>query len=130
MIERGFWNGLPTEIERGTAEVADIPEMPLYWAKTEGIIGQRIAVVRVVLDGVNYGGGTTYLDYREGAGLAKVMGGGSPRAGHKDVEIVPGSFASSTPTVDDSDGRLGVPLDYIAEQRTLGWPDDQKGTEQ
>ncbi|MCA0217938.1 MAG: hypothetical protein LCH43_11360 [Actinobacteria bacterium] len=98
MIEQGYWNGLPTEIERGTAEVADAPEFPLYWAKTEGIIGQRIAVVRVVLDGVNYGGGTTYLDDRDGAGYAKVMGGGSPRAGHRDVGILPGSFAPSTPT--------------------------------
>lgn len=92
MIEQGFWNGLPTEIERGTAVVADAPEFPLYWARTEGIVGFRISVVRVVLDGVNYGGGTTYLDDRRGEGYAKVMAGGSPRVGHRDVSIIPLSF--------------------------------------
>lgn len=97
MIEQGFWNGLPTEVEKGTAVVADAPEFPLYWAKTEGIIGERIAVVRVVLDGVNYGGGTAYLDDRDGAGSAKVAGGGSPRAGHSDVVIEPESFEPSAP---------------------------------
>lgn len=90
--ERGYWNGLPTVVERGTAVVADTRQFPLYWARTEGIIGQRIAVVRVVLDGVNYGGGTAYLDDREGQGWAKVSGDGSPRSGHSDVVIVEGSF--------------------------------------
>lgn len=92
MIEQGFWNGLPTEIERGTAEVADSRTFPAYWARVEGIVGTRIPVVRVVLDGVNYGGGTDYLDDRQGQGYAKVMGGGSPRAGHASVEIATGSF--------------------------------------
>jgi hypothetical protein len=97
MSEQGYWNGLPTEVERGTAIVADGPESLKYWARDEGIVGQRIAVVRVVLDGVNYGGGTTYLDDRKGEGWAKVTAGGSPRAGHKDVAIEPGSFLSATP---------------------------------
>ncbi len=93
MKEQGFWNGLPTEIERGTAVVADAPQFPKYWARTEGIIGTRIAVVRVVLDGVNYGGGTTYLDDRGGLGYAKLTDGrGSSGLGHADVEIEPGTF--------------------------------------
>ena len=96
MIEQGYWNGLPTEVERGTAEVADSPDFPAYWARVEGIVGTRIPVVRVVLDGVNYGGGTTYLDDREDRGYRKVMfGGGSPRYGHADVTIATGSFIGS-----------------------------------
>jgi hypothetical protein len=88
-----YWNGLPTTAERGTAVVADAPEFPAYWAKTEGIIGQRIAVVRVVLDGVNYGGGVAYLDDRDGSGWRKVTTGhGSPSYGHADVAIEEGSF--------------------------------------
>jgi hypothetical protein len=99
MIEQGFWNGLPTEIERGTAVVADAPQFPMYWAREEGIVGQRIDVCRVVLDGVNYGGGTTHLDNRRGQGYAKVSSGGSPRYGHASVTIEPGSFV---PTVHDA----------------------------
>ncbi len=95
MIEQGSWNGLPTEIERGTAEVADSPIFPAYWARVEGLVGTRIPVVRVVLDGVNYGGGTTYLDDRQGQGYAKVMAGGSPRRGHANVAIATGSFTAT-----------------------------------
>lgn len=97
MNEQGFWNGLPTEIERGTAIVVDAPEFLQYWARSEGIVGTRIAVVRVVLDGVNYGGGTTYLDDRDGQGYAKVTGGhGSPRFGHRDIAIEPESFEAAS----------------------------------
>jgi hypothetical protein len=96
MIEQGYWNGLPTEIERGTAVVAAAPEFPQYWAKA--LVGLRIAVVRVVLDGVNYGGGTDYLDDRTGAGYRKVTeGGGGPSYGHASVSIEPDSFAASRP---------------------------------
>ena len=95
---QGYWNGLPTEVERGTAIVADAPEFPAYWARAEGIIGQRIPVVRVVLDGVNYGGGTSYLDDRDGSGWRKVtQGHGSPAYGHRDVAIVDGSFRGERP---------------------------------
>jgi hypothetical protein len=88
-----FWNGLPTRATRGTAVVADAPEFPAYWAKTEGIIGQRIPVVEVDLNGVNYGGGIDYLDNRDGSGWRKVTTGhGGPAYGHKNVAIEPGSF--------------------------------------
>jgi hypothetical protein len=88
-----YWNGLPTTATRGTAVVADAPEFPAYWARTEGIIGQRIPVVRVDLDGVNYGGGVSYLDDRDGSGWRKVTTGhGSPSYGHRDVAINEGSF--------------------------------------
>lgn len=86
-----FWNGMPTPARRGTAVVADAPEFPMYWARD--LVGQRIAVVEVVLDGVNYGGGIDYLDDRHGQGWAKVTEGhGSPRYGHASAAIEPGSF--------------------------------------
>ena len=95
-IEATYWNGLPTPATRGTAIVAASPEFPAYWAKDEGIIGQRIAVVRVILDGVNYGGGITHLDDRDGDGWAKVTTGhGSSRVGHADVAIVADSFEAT-----------------------------------
>lgn len=94
-----YWNGLPTPAERGTAVVADSPEFPRYWAKTAGLIGKRIPVVRVVLDGVNYGGGIAYLDDRDGIGWLKVTEGhGSPRYGHADVEIEPDSYRAAEET--------------------------------
>lgn len=90
-----FWNGLPTPALRGTAVVAPAPEFPQYWAAD--LVGQRIAVVLVVLDGVNYGGGTSYLDDRDGSGWAKVTEGhGGPRWPHSDVAIVPDSFMPAT----------------------------------
>ena len=88
---QGYWNGLPTEIEVGTAVVASETPFPDYWGKE--LAGQRIEVVRVVLDGVNYGGGVDYLDNRDGSGLRKVTEGmGSPRYGHRNVVIEEGSF--------------------------------------
>lgn len=88
-----YWNGFPIESTRGTAVVAASPEFPLYWARTEGIIGQRIPVVMVNLDGANYGGGITYLDNRDEEGWRKIAyGHGSPRYRHKDVAIESGSF--------------------------------------
>ncbi len=95
-VDQAYWNGLPTVAQRGTAVVAPAPEFPQYWAAREGIIGERIPVVRVVLDGVNYGGGVTYLDDRDGSGWAKVTRGhGSPRYGHRDVGIEDGSFEAA-----------------------------------
>ena len=66
--EKTFWNGMPTIATRGTAVVADDAQFPKYWAKEEGIVGTRIPVVCVILDSVNYGGGCTYMDNREGIG--------------------------------------------------------------
>lgn len=89
--EKTYWNGLETPARRGTAVVADAPEFPLYWARD--LVGRRIEVVEVVLDGVNFGGGIAYLDDREGQGWEKVtVGMGSPRYGHADLDIVDGSF--------------------------------------
>ena len=89
--ETTYWNGLPTLAIRGTAVVADAPEFPQYWAKN--LIGMRIPVIRVVLEGVNFGGGVTYLDNREGVGWLKVTEGkGMPQYSHADVAIVTGSF--------------------------------------
>jgi hypothetical protein len=89
-----FWNGIPIASMRGSAVVADAPEFPQYWAKREGIVGQRIPVVMVNLDGANYGGGISYLDNRDEEGWRKIAyGNGSPRYRHKNVSIEPGSFA-------------------------------------
>lgn len=92
-----FWNGMPTKALRGSAIVADDGQFPAYWARTEGLIGQRIPVVLVVLDGVNYGGGTDYLDNRDGSGWRKVTEGrGGPRWPHRNIDIVAGSFVPET----------------------------------
>jgi hypothetical protein len=86
-----YWNGLPTIARRGTAVVADAPEFSLYWAYS--LVGQRIPVVLVVLDGVNAGGGIAYLDNRDGSGWIKVTKGrGSSRVSHGEVAIQEGSF--------------------------------------
>lgn len=89
------WNGIPIVAVRGSAIVADSPEFPLYWAKREGLIGQRIPVVQVNLAGANYGGGIDYLDNRGEEGWRKIAYGyGSPRYTHKNVGIEPGSFVA------------------------------------
>lgn len=89
---KAYWNGLETTAIRGTAIVADVPDMPEYWAKD--LVGQRIDVVEIILDGVNAGGGIAHLDNRNGSGWLKVTEGmGSPKYGHRNVSIVPGSFA-------------------------------------
>lgn len=90
-IEVTFWNGIPIDSMRGTAVVADAPEFPEYWARD--IIGERIPVVMVNLDGANDGGGIDYLDNRENHGWTKITTGkGSPSYGHRNVSIVEGSF--------------------------------------
>lgn len=92
-----YWNGLPTTATRGTAVVADAPSFPQYWARD--LVGMRIEVVRVNLDGVNYGGGTDYLDNRNGEGWKKVtLGRGSSRYAHSSVVIEPDSFLERTVT--------------------------------
>jgi len=95
--EKTFWNGMPTIATRGTAVVADDAQFPKYWAKEEGIVGTRSPVVCVILDSVNYGGGCTYMDNREGIGWFKVTKGhGMPQYPHASVAIVPGSFKDET----------------------------------
>lgn len=85
-----YWNGLPTPARKviGTVAAWD-PEKdpPLAWWRD--IQGERIEAVEVVLDGVNYGGGTTFLDNRDGEGWRKVTEGhGGPRWPHKNVPLV------------------------------------------
>lgn len=92
-IEPAYWNGLKTFARRGSAVVADAGVFPEYWARKEGLIGKRIAVVLVVLNGVNVGGGTVYLDDRDGSGWRKVtVGHGGPTHRHAEVEIEEDSF--------------------------------------
>ena len=87
-MNRTFWNGEPCNAIRGTAVVADLPEFPQYWARVEGIVGQRIPVVEV-----SYGDWKYVLDNRFGQGWLKVTKGhGSPQYGHSQVGIEPNSF--------------------------------------
>lgn len=90
---RTFWNGLATDALRGTM-VVDTEGLPeTNWAVQEGLDGERIAVVRVNLDGVNYGGGVSWLDDRDGSGWRKVTEGhGGPRWPHREVPVKPGTF--------------------------------------
>lgn len=91
--EETFWNGMLFPAFRGTAIIADAPEFPQYWAKAEGLLGERIAVVKVVLGEGNLQEQTWYMDNRDGSAWFKVTEGhGSPRWGHKNVAIVPNSF--------------------------------------
>jgi hypothetical protein len=91
-----YWNGEPALVYRGTAVVADAPQFPLYWARTEGIVGQRIPVVMV-----HYASRTFFLDDREGIGWTKVtVARGGPHHGHNDVEIEAGSFVPRPTGVD------------------------------
>lgn len=88
--EPTFWNGLPTPARKvwGTVATWD-PEIhpPLAWWRD--IQGARIKAVEVVLDGVNAGGGISYLDDRDGHGWVKVTKGhGGPRWHHANVPLV------------------------------------------
>lgn len=86
--EPTYWNGEPCEAQRGTAVIADDERFPAYWARHEGLVGQRGPVVRVV-----YGGHEQWLWDRDGIGWAKVTEGhGSPRWSHANVDIEPGTF--------------------------------------
>lgn len=88
-----YWNGQPIAALRGTAVVADTDEFPGYWARRDGLIGDRIPVVRVEHDGGAYAGGTEYLDDRDGSGWRKVTEGhGGPRWPHRNVIIESGTF--------------------------------------
>lgn len=96
-----YWNGLETTALRGTAIVADDGKFPEYWARKEGIIGERIDVVRIDLNGVNFGGGIAYMDNRDGSAWRKVTDGhGSPSYGHRDVQIVEDSFRTAIEDVE------------------------------
>jgi hypothetical protein len=93
MAEKTYWNGEPAQAVRGLAVVADVPEMPLHWAKD--LVGQRIPVVLM-----DYNSQRFYLDDRDGSGWRKVTAGrGSPRFGHGEIRIVPGSFWMGATTV-------------------------------
>lgn len=84
-----YWNGLPTPARKvvGTVRAWQDGDPPQAWWRD--LVGQRIEAVEVVLDGVNSGGGTTYLDDRDGSGWAKVtVGHGGPRWPHGNVPLI------------------------------------------
>ena len=90
MSETTYWNGLPTPARKVTGVVREWePEKdpPAAWWRE--LVGQRVPAVRVVLDGVNYGGGVTFLWDGDGSGWRKVtVGHGSPRYGHRNVPLI------------------------------------------
>lgn len=84
-----YWNGEPTRAVAGTAEVADT-SFPKYWARE--LVGQRIPVVQL-----DYFSEPMYLDDQDGSGWRKVTEGrGSPRLGHRNLAIRPGSFQEAS----------------------------------
>lgn len=87
-FELGFWNGLPTSVRRVTGRVREWREgdPPVAWWR--GDVGQELDAVEIILDGVNFGGGTIFLADDDGSGWAKVSSGGSPRMGHREVPLV------------------------------------------
>lgn len=93
VLERGYWNGLPTIVRRVVVEVGtfDRPDdvAPEHWRPwCAGLEGTTRNAVLVVLDGVNYGGGVTYLDNEDGSGYAKVTEGhGGPAWPHRDLPV-------------------------------------------
>lgn len=88
--EATYWNGMPAAAQRGTGIVVDRGDFPLYWARTEGIVGQRIPIVRVT-----YRNQVFDLDDRDDIGWTKVTTlHGSPRASHRNVVIDPDSWQS------------------------------------
>lgn len=84
--EPTYWNGEPTPARKVWLTVPDSDKFPLYWARTEGLIGHRIEAVEV-----SYFDEPMYLDDRTGSAWAKVTEGhGSPRWGHRSIaEITP-----------------------------------------
>lgn len=87
--EMGYWNGLPTPIRKivGTVKEWEEGDPPHAWWRD--LCGQEVRAIEVVLDGVNYGGGVTYLYDEDGSGYYKVTrGNGSPRLGHKEIRLI------------------------------------------
>ena len=84
-----YWNGLPTTGRKvwGTVRAWQEGDPPQVWWRD--LVGRRVEAVEVVLDGVNYGGGITYLFDGDGSGWRKVTEGkGSPRYGHRGVPLI------------------------------------------
>lgn len=78
-----YWNGEPCKARKISAIVTDDVSFPLYWARREDLVGERIDLVEV-----EYSTETFYLDDRDGHGWYKVTRGrGSPRFGHREVTI-------------------------------------------
>jgi hypothetical protein len=98
-----YWNGLLCPCRKVTAIVIDSGRFTSYWARTQGIVGERIAAVEV-----NRGDLVFYIDDRDGHGWAKVTSGyGSPCWGHRNVEIEPGSVSTAL-TGEDAQATKGA----------------------
>lgn len=92
-IEQGYWNGLPTQVRRVVVEVGTFERpdsvAPEHWKPwCAGLEGTHRAAVWVSLEGVNYGGGSCFLDDENGSGWAKVTEGhGGPAWPHRDLPV-------------------------------------------
>lgn len=77
------WNFEPCIAARGTGVVLDAPTVPVFWARVEGLVGERIPVVQV-----SYYDQLFYLDDRGGRGWHKLTyGAGSPKFGHANLDV-------------------------------------------
>ncbi|MBE4790308.1 hypothetical protein [Streptomyces caniscabiei] len=101
MAQQTQWNGEPCTAMRVSVVVADSKFFPGYWAR-EFIGTRRDAVL------VEYGGSAFYLDDHDGSGWNKVTHGGSPRWGHRDLVVEPGSVRPRRGPVTDDTSTPGV----------------------
>lgn len=81
----GFWNGEPAVVRKCRIKIKDESErFPLFWAKTEGLIGKFVQAVEVRYpkpDSIPF-----YIYDEDGSGWFKVTEGyGSPRWGHSSI---------------------------------------------
>lgn len=77
------WNGEPCRAQRGTGIVLDSPEFPIFWARTEGLIGERVPVVNVEYGAQRF---TLYDEASQGWNKLTV-GEGSPRVHHANLQV-------------------------------------------
>lgn len=83
MIAGAKWNGQPAECRRVMVVVADNGRFPNYWARVAGMVGEEVEALEVIRPGQE----PFYILNDEGQGVAKVVIGGGPLAGHRTLEI-------------------------------------------
>ena len=87
MDTKTYWQGESCKAKRVTAVLADSKEFPLFWGRSENLVGQRVDAVEVI-----YATEKFYLYDGDGSGWAKVTNGfGSPSWGHKSMTPVDGT---------------------------------------
>lgn len=75
-----FWNGESCEARKVRVIVGDSERVATPWFRE--FVGQEREAVEV-----RYGGQTFYLDNEDDRGWSKVLTGGSPRTGHRSLDV-------------------------------------------